>query len=447
MASLQNRNGSFRILFRYQGTQHTLTLGKVDEDEAEGKAAQVDYLLMRLRQRLAFVPEGMGIVAWLECDGRPESLPPAPAPPEPKKQVLTLKLARERYLATHEASLEATTIESIRTHFRHLERVFGEKFELPSLTLADLQRYVDKRAKAKGIKGRKLSPATIQKEVVTLRAAWFWLAKSDEVPSRFPNSGLRYPKGTEKPPFMTRKEIERRISFGGLSEAEEADLWEALYLTVEELPKVLKLVKEQATQPFIYPMVCFAGHTGARRSEIVRAKLADLDLDDDIVTIHEKKRVRGKITTRRVPISPFLKKVLREWLKVHPGGQFLFSQSAIIPRSKKRSETTGHQSQGSRKTTLSGRMEGVSQRKLEPVASITPDEAHDHLKRTLVGTNWERIRGWHVFRHSFVSACASRGIDQRLVETWAGHMSKEMSRRYAHLYPSTQQQALAKVFG
>ena len=49
-------------------------------------------------------------------------------------------------------------------------------------------------------------------------------------------------------------------------------------------------------------------------------------------------------------------------------------------------------------------------------------------------------------RSRTISACASRGVDQRLVESWAGHMSKQTRRRYAHLYPSTQQQAFSGVF-
>ena len=49
MASLQERNGSYRILFCHHGKLHTFTIGKVEKDEAENKARQVDYLLMRLR--------------------------------------------------------------------------------------------------------------------------------------------------------------------------------------------------------------------------------------------------------------------------------------------------------------------------------------------------------------------------------------------------------------
>ena len=49
MAALQERNGSYRVIFSYRGKQRTFTLGRVTEAEAKAKAAQVDYLLMRLR--------------------------------------------------------------------------------------------------------------------------------------------------------------------------------------------------------------------------------------------------------------------------------------------------------------------------------------------------------------------------------------------------------------
>jgi integrase len=78
---------------------------------------------------------------------------------------------------------------------------------------------------------------------------------------------------------------------------------------------------------------------------------------------------------------------------------------------------------------------------------ITRDEAHDHFKRTLADGKWRVLRGWHVLRHSFVSACASRGIDQRLIDGWVGHTTEEMRRRYRHLYPSTQAEAIKQVFG
>ena len=78
---------------------------------------------------------------------------------------------------------------------------------------------------------------------------------------------------------------------------------------------------------------------------------------------------------------------------------------------------------------------------------LTEDEARHHLKHTLAGSEWAMVRGFHVLRHSFVSACASRGVDLRMLQEWCGHMSPEMQRRYLHLYPSVQAEAMKSVFG
>ena len=428
MAGLQHRNGSYRILFRYLGKQHTLTLGAVTEEEAETKASQVDYLLMRLKQKLAVLPPGIDIVEFVQMDGR--VLPPA----SPEIQKISLAALRDQYVATHRTSLEPNTLKCIQIHFRHLEKHFGAEFCISDLQLSDLQGYVNHRAKAAGRNGRKLSTVTIQKELVTLSTTWGWGAKMKLVVGLFPNDGIRYPKTAEKPAFQTREEINRRIAAGGLTDAEKAEMWESLYLTTKEIEQLLKYVKTNASKPFIYPMLVFAAHTGARRSEIIRTRITDLDFEGNTVVIHEKKRVRAKTTTRRVPLSAFLIGVLKKWLKAHPGGPYLFCMEGTAEQAKTQ-KTPTRRTKGDYETGLAG------------VSPLTLDEAHIQLKRTLADSEWKEIKGWHCFRHSFVSACASRGVDQRLVEAWAGHMSPEMSKRYAHLYPSTQAEAIARVFG
>ncbi len=100
--------------------------------------------------------------------------------------MLTLAGLRDRYLETHRnGSLEQSTLEGIELHFRHLVSTLGEKFPMPDLSLADLQQHVDRRAKKKGLRG-KLSPATIRKEIVTLRTAWNWGVQMKLLEGRFP---------------------------------------------------------------------------------------------------------------------------------------------------------------------------------------------------------------------------------------------------------------------
>jgi hypothetical protein len=65
MATVQERNGSFRVLFCYNGKRETFTIGKVSRQEAEATSAQVDYLLMRIEQHFVSIPPGVDVVAWL----------------------------------------------------------------------------------------------------------------------------------------------------------------------------------------------------------------------------------------------------------------------------------------------------------------------------------------------------------------------------------------------
>jgi hypothetical protein len=68
MAALQERNGSFRVLFYHNGKRETFTIGKIRRQEAESTSAQVDYLLMRLEQPFVSIPQGVDVVAFI-CNG------------------------------------------------------------------------------------------------------------------------------------------------------------------------------------------------------------------------------------------------------------------------------------------------------------------------------------------------------------------------------------------
>jgi integrase len=433
VAALQERNGSSRILFRHNGKQHTFTLGGVGRDEAEAKAAQVDYLLMRLRQRLVALPDGTDVITFVRFDGKPPAGPTLPADP---RQAVTLCRLKDRYLATHgNGTVEASSLETAALHLRHFCRVLGDGLPLGDLSLTRLQEYVNRRARD-GVR-----PVTVRKEVASLRAAWNWGGPMGLTEGGFPGKGLRYPKTEEKPPFLTMAEAARQVA-GGDAEF----LWDCLYLQAGELAELLDHVKGKAAHGWVYPLVAFAAHTGARRSEMLRALVADVDFAGGTVLIREKKRSRGERTTRRVPLTPLLEAALREWLGRHPGGPYLFCQAGPVARSRKRSTTTGHQGEKTRPSSQKGRRATVRQRQPPPPSALSRTEAHDHLKRTLAGGKWAVLKGFHVLRHSFISACASRGVDQRLIDEWVGHQTEQQRKRYRHLYPSTQREAISRVF-
>ncbi len=299
MAAIQERNGSFRVIFRHHGKQHTFTLGRVSPAEAQAKADQVEYLLMRLGQGLLSLQPGGDIVAFVRHDGTPPQ-PDDPDVDQPSRCEPTLADLRDRYLETHgNGTLEAHTLRGIRRHFRHLARLLGEGFPIRKLSLADLQGYADRRAKAKGRRGL-LSPATIKKEMVTLRTAWNWGVRMKIVAGRFPYDGLRYAKSDERAPFQTRDEIERQLP--GLTTEAAEDLWSSLYLRVEEIGRLLDYAKEHASHGWIHPMLATAAHTGARKGELLRIRVSDVDFAAGVIVIREKKRQTGTRTQRRVAV-------------------------------------------------------------------------------------------------------------------------------------------------
>ncbi len=442
MASLQKKGDSYYCQFCYHGKRYTFTVGAVSEEEAGNKSRQVDYLLMRLKQRLIVLPDDVDIVTFVEHDGKPPSVDGIPI----TRQSITLGDARDRYLETLSGgAIEDNSLSTMRMHLRHFVGTLGDGIILEELTQPDLQRHISERARKK-YRGKPLSPVTLKKEMASLRAMWNWAVHAGLIRGHFPSRGLVYPKHDEKPPFQTRAEIERKIGAGGLSEAEQRELWDALFLTLPEIDEMLEHIRQRALHGWIYPMIAFAAHTGARRSEMLRIRVHDVDMAGNAVLIREKKRAKGRRTIRRVPLSPKLKTILQEWLAEHPGGQFLFCHAGEVFRSKKRSKTTGHQWKG-RSTSLKGRMATVKKREKPSQSALTKDEAHDHFQRVLAGSKWEVLRGWHVLRHSFVSNAAAAGIDQRLIDSWVGHQTEEMRRRYRHLIPSVEQEAISRMFG
>jgi hypothetical protein len=129
MASLQERNGSYRILFCRHGKQYAFTIGKVEQGEADFKTRQVEYLLMRLKQRLLTLPDGIDIVTFLQHDGKPPNAGPIPA--TASRKAVTLGHLTRRYLDTHgNGTIEINSLNTCKIHLSHFCRVLGEDFPI-----------------------------------------------------------------------------------------------------------------------------------------------------------------------------------------------------------------------------------------------------------------------------------------------------------------------------
>ena len=412
MASLQkDPSGNYHITFRFGGTRFKRSLKTKNERRAVAASVRLQENIRLVESGRMELPQTVDIPTFLLSDGKLNG--------KPTTTTLRIGNLYSTYTeAIPEGALEPTTLKTVGLHTRHLTRILGARKPFHSLTVSELQRYVTTRSKEPGKSGL-VSAGTIRKEISTFGAHWNWASTKNFVTGLFPKRGLVFPKHSEKPPFQTWKQVERQIALEQLDGKQSLELWQCLYLDCQQIEQLLEFIKETSSYPFLHPMCVLAAHTGARRSELCRSRVTDFDLDDRTVVIRERKRSRHKRTTRVLPLTPLLTSVMRDWFAKNPDSPYTFPEDHRVDRTRNQQAAEG---------------------------CVTPDEASHHLDQVLLHSKWKRIPGWHTLRHSFISNCASQGIDQRFIDAWVGHQTEEQRRRYRHLFPDRQQVALESVF-
>ena len=114
MASLERRNGKYRIVFRYGGQKFSRSLLTDSARTAELSLAKLEDNLARLSLGTCDVPEGVDVATFLLSDGKLKE----------RRRVPTIrsfdKLAYAFIEAIPVGSIEASTVAGMKTHIRHL---------------------------------------------------------------------------------------------------------------------------------------------------------------------------------------------------------------------------------------------------------------------------------------------------------------------------------------
>ena len=289
---------------------------------------------------------------------------------------------------------------------------FGANSAIQTIDANALRQYVKQRqATGKGRRGQQIRGSTIAKELQSFRQVWDFMRAEHRVHGENPISSIDVPRDDEKPPFRTYDEIKTIVDRGGSTDVEIAELWECVFLTEEQILELLDHVREHSernpTDRWVYPMFAFVSFTTARRSEMLRSRREDVN--GSIQCREKKRRRKVRISFREIDIHPALEQVLNNWFATdHPGGQYTICKKADRP--------------------------------------LTKDEAVAGFRRALKGTKWEVVPGFHVFRHSFASNAARRGIPQPIIDAWMGHQTEEMRRRYQHLRKTDSKKFMLHMF-
>lgn len=414
MAWLEKKNsGTYHIVFRIGKQKLRRSLKTKCSEEAASRHIRIEENLRLVAAGRLEVPEDADLVTFLLSDGKLNRKINVP------KRTQLGKLFEQYKRNLPEDAMEDNSLYTAKIHMHHVAEILPADLQLRDLSTEHLQDYINKRTQQPGRFGRKISATTVRKEIATLQSLWKWASSQGYVQIPLPTVGLKYPKLDEKQPFRTRKEIELEIEIARVSADDQRELWQCLYLRASEISDILAIIRENSCHRYLYPMVALAAYTGARRSELCRSHRKDIQLTQGCILLREKKRSKRKRTFRRIPIADTLSPILSNLLENGIVGQATFQREWP--------ETRRHI-------------------KPEVEDGVLPAEAHNHLKQALRETDWNVLPGWHVFRHSFISNCASIGIDQRMIDDWVGHQTDEQRKRYRHLFPDSQKRALDRVF-
>ncbi len=405
---VEDKSGNLLVGFRWGGRTFTRSLDTTDTALADLGVAKVEETILRLKRGWLTLPHGADPGTFIASGGtltaKPavERLDSTAKPREP----LTVKELLQLYRDTlTPGSKEANTIVTEKVHAKHFERILGAKLTFDTISLATVQSYADRRAKEKAERD------TIRKELATLRVVTAWAFKRGHIAraASWLIKDITLPKGNEKGEFLTWEQCARKVERSKLKGEAASEVWERLWLDQAQTLECLEWVRTHAKQPFTYPMFAFAAYTGARRSEILRSERDDWDFEAETVSIREKKADTSKRLTRRaVRIHPALAKVMKAWFAVHPGGNWTVANA-----------------DGS---------------------AVGPRMASKYFRSAVANSKWKVLRGYHVFRHSLASNMASAGIDQRVINEVLGHSTEDMERRYRHLLPQKQADAIGSLF-
>ncbi len=403
MAWLERRGERFRAVFRFRGQRFHVNLKAADEREADACLARLEENLRLVERGRLAVPPGADLGLFLLSDGKLE---------RPVEVVKPVRLAEmfDTYRTQFTAGAkEAITREMENIHLNHLERLIGGDTPVAAVTAGTVQQFVDDRSRDLHL-GHPVKPKTVRKAVATFRFVWNWAHRRGQVPTKFPEVELVFPKEKQPEPFRTYDQITAILARGGVGKRRERELWDGLFLDPKQVAEVLEHVRRRPNTKYLHPLLVTAAYTGARRSELFRARVEDFDFETKLVLLREKKRSRDKETFRTVDMTPKVEAVMQGYFADgHPGGAFAF----------------------------------CSQRD----RMLTDGQTWKAFRSAVKGSRWNVLRGYHAFRHSFASNLAAAGVDQRVIDELMGHTTVEMQRRYRHLFPDQRRAAVMTVFG
>jgi integrase len=299
---------------------------------------------------------------------------PTPPPPEPKKEIPTIKEFAPLFMEISRLTNKASALVAKETALRlHIVPRLGD-LRLHEVTYAVVADFSMAIAKApRGLASRQvrdapdidkpLHPKTVN-NILKVLHRMLVVARKRQLIATVPDfEWMRGPAPTFR------------------------------FFTPDEVDKIL-----WAAQPNWRPLIAFAARVGLRIGELVALRWEDVYLDSGLIVVRQSEYRRTLNPpksghAREVPITPETVELLRRLGERKPG-PFVFStaEGSMVCRHRADREL--------RRACL--------------VAGLPPS-------------------GFHVLRHSFASNLVDEDVNMKAIQEMLGHSSLQMTERYAHL--------------
>jgi len=165
------------------------------------------------------------------------------------------------------------------------------------------------------------------------------------------------------------------------------------FLSSEECDYLLR-----STDDLLHDMVLFALNTGLRFGELIAMSWSDINFKENVLTVSKaiSRGYLGSTKSNKIRYIPLNREVL-----------------AMLEQRNKTDDLIFANTEG----------------------KYLPQENCRRLLHSALKKIGFRKIGWHVFRHTFASRLAEKGISMRTIQELLGHSDTNTTMRYAHLSP------------
>lgn len=180
---------------------------------------------------------------------------------------------------------------------RRAVEFFGNSRDLCSISVQDVQRWVDHLSQRSGVRGKAASGGTVR----------HYLNALSNLYRRAQSEGYVQPGYNPVAAMLEKPTAARR-------EARWLEVHDAALLL--ESARTYRPPVEQLAFPHVYPLLATFLLTGGRRSEVLGLEVDDVSFDRKTVTFRPNawRRLKTRTSHRTVPLWPQLEEVLREYL-------------------------------------------------------------------------------------------------------------------------------------